>query len=30
LGRGALKQLRHDGVVRDAAFAQALLNKLAG
>jgi hypothetical protein len=26
LGRGALKRLRRNGVVRDAAFAQALLN----
>jgi hypothetical protein len=26
LGRGALKQLRGDGVIRDAKFAQALLN----
>jgi hypothetical protein len=29
LGRGALKRLRRDGVVRDATFAQELLNKWA-
>lgn len=29
LGHGALKKLRKDGVVRDAAFAQALLNAWA-
>jgi hypothetical protein len=27
MGRGALKRLQRDGVVRDAAFARALLNK---
>ena len=27
LGRGALKRLRRGGIIRDAAFAQALLNK---
>lgn len=30
LGYGALKRLRWDGVVRDAAFARALLNTWAG
>jgi len=30
LGRGALKQLQRDGMVRDAAFARALLNTWAG
>jgi hypothetical protein len=29
LGRGALKRLRRDGIIRDSAFAQALLNKWA-
>jgi hypothetical protein len=29
LGRGALKRLRRDGVVRDAAFSRALLNTWA-
>jgi hypothetical protein len=29
LGRGALKRLRRDGIIRASAFAQALLNKWA-
>lgn len=29
LGRGALKQLQRDGIIRDAAFAQALLSTWA-